>query len=117
MLGAAGTHDDFVARLLEMAKQEEVCALCGSDSTYKAGFCRHCYRVRLGLSKAKKHLAELDTNNERGCWIAKHEVRVLEQKSQLCESDGLRLRSILDGEVSGLDLEDLLRRISKRYVK
>jgi|SRR5580658_4302012 hypothetical protein len=109
-------HDDSATQYLEAATRSERCSWCGNDAIYRATLCSHCYGVRRGLANAEKKLSKLNPKDCGAFKIARLDLRVLEQKAELCKSDRILLRCILDGKVSGQDLEHRLREVSKRFV-
>ncbi len=117
-------NDESARHFLNSLQMVESCGWCRNTqhSVYRAGLCRHCYEIKLQISKltrqkakTKLSLEALRKRDPRAFDFVGYELSVAEKMGELAQLEGQSLGKV-PSDVSGLDLEHALSAVSRLVI-
>ncbi len=113
------TTNDYPIQFLEQIHTGPVCEWCKhpEQPVYRAGFCRHCYRIRREVSKLESQIQ--DRKRAKGLVPSdlRFRLRTARKKVYLAKAEGSNYGNIHKKNILGLDIERQLSQLSEALVK
>lgn len=113
------TTNNYPMRFLEQIHKGPVCEWCKhpEQPVYRAGLCRHCYRIRREASTLESQIQEAKREKQFVSSDAFFRLKIARKMADLAKAEGSIYGNIHKKKILGLDIESQLSQLSQTLVK